>query len=98
MTITAPDRAQGRHLATRSGRIPAISPPHRHELHRQQLIPPLGARQFRWDQPVTSAPRRASCGQGRTLNSAPNRAICTWTHEAATDHRVAKIRQGALCP
>jgi hypothetical protein len=43
MTITAPDRAQGRHLATRSGRIPAISPPHRHELHRQQLIPPLGA-------------------------------------------------------
>ena len=77
VTITAPDRAQGRHLATRSGRIPAISPPHRHELHRQELIPPLGARQFRWDQPVTSAPRRASCGQGRTLNSAPNRAICT---------------------
>ena len=49
MTIIAPDRAQGRHLATRSGRIPAISPPHRHELHRQELIPPLGARQFRWD-------------------------------------------------
>ena len=62
MTITAPDRAQARHLATRSGRIPAISPPRRHQLHRQELIPPPGARQFRWE---SSPSRRTPKGLAR---------------------------------